>query len=103
MSRNEQVSAKINEIREATRAALGLGPLKTCPVCCQRADAPFRRHDQSGRIIHGCVDAFHTGHLVTLSSSSAWHNSTGAQEIRRQELARLKEIAGSGKRSCRRG
>lgn len=53
-----------------------------CPTCCRAAGAPFRRFDASGRVSEGCVDGFHTGALVPLSGSAAWHNRPAAKAIR---------------------
>lgn len=54
----------------------------TCPTCCRAADSPFRSHDAQGHIVSGCVDHFHTGHLVAISESNRWHNRPAAVKIR---------------------
>lgn len=60
-----------------------------CPTCTRRACDPFRRYDKTGRVLYGCVDAFHTGHLVTPSESARWHNRPQAKKIRAGLLAFL--------------
>lgn len=57
-----------------------------CNTCGRPASAPFRRYAE-GKIVAGCVDDFHTGHLVTPSASSFWHNRPEAKKIRQQRLA----------------
>jgi len=54
----------------------------TCPTCCKAPDAPFRVYSPEGKIINGCVDHFHEGHLVSPSQSSAWHHRKEAKAIR---------------------
>jgi hypothetical protein len=61
-----------------------------CNTCGRPASAPFRRHDASGAILYGCIDDFHTGHLVTPSASSFWHNRPDAKKLRRERLAERK-------------
>ena len=56
---------------------------KICAIC-ERADyAPFRVYDAHGGVINGCVDAVHTGRLVTPSESARWHNRPAAKLIRK--------------------
>lgn len=59
----------------------------TCPTCCRPASSPFRVHDASGKVTQGCVDHFHSGHLVTPSASAAWHARPEAKRIRAQSRA----------------
>ena len=54
----------------------------TCPTCGRAAHSPFRSHDAAGQIVLGCVDFFHTGHLVTPSASAEWHERPEARKIR---------------------
>lgn len=54
----------------------------TCNICGRSADNPTRVYDARGKVIQGCVDAFHTGHLVTPSESAHWHNRPAAKKIR---------------------
>jgi len=63
--------------------------MNKCPTCCREAHSPHRRHDTSGKIVEGCVDAFHTGHLVPLSGSAMWHNRPAAKQIRKNLSAML--------------
>src|SRR5579863_467859 len=53
----------------------------TCPTCGRGPNNPFRSHFQL-RIVSGCVDHFHTGHLVTPGDSAAWHARPEAKKIR---------------------
>jgi hypothetical protein len=53
-----------------------------CPICCQPAAAPYRRHDARGVIFEGCVASFHTGHLVPMSESARWHNRPESKRCR---------------------
>lgn len=59
----------------------------TCPTCTRIAAAPFRATDASGKIVNGCVDHFHTGHLVTPSASATWHSRPEAKRIRAKSKA----------------
>ena len=54
-----------------------------CPTCFRAPAAPFRVWDASGKILSGCVDACHTGHLVTPSASASWHARPAARQIRK--------------------
>lgn len=58
-----------------------------CPTCGHSEGAPYRQYDSRGHVISGCVDEFHTGHLVTPSESAYWHGRPEARKIR----ARLKK------------
>ncbi len=80
---DERTSAKITAIR--TKAG---NPGVKCPICTREAAAPARRRDANGRIVEGCVDAFHTGALY--GESRAWHDRPGAVKLRAAELAWLK-------------
>ena len=53
-----------------------------CNGCGRDSGSPYRVYDAYGKVINGCVDAFHTGHLVTPSESSFWHNRPAAKKIR---------------------
>lgn len=53
----------------------------TCPICGKGPSTPARTYYQ-GKVAAGCVDHFHTGHLVTPSESSFWHNRPEAKKIR---------------------
>lgn len=89
MINRDTTSEKILSIRTKALAALGAAPSDRCPTCGRLAGAPFRSYDDRGRVVHGCVDAFHTGHLVTPSESVRWHGRPEAKEIRRAELTSL--------------
>jgi hypothetical protein len=65
-----------------------------CPTCTRSKYDPFRRYDQSGKIIYGCVDDFHTGHLTPISESNSWHNSKTAKQIRAATKKHLKLMLG---------
>lgn len=54
----------------------------TCPTCGRPSAAPYRETDAHGKVLAGCVDEFHTGHLVTPSASAAWHARPDARRIR---------------------
>lgn len=54
----------------------------TCPICNRDAPSPARVYDASGKVLHGCVDHFHTGHLMTPSESAMWHARPAARKIR---------------------
>jgi hypothetical protein len=52
-----------------------------CPTCGRPPANPFRiRSSRDGRIIAGCVDAFHGGHLD--GDSLAWHETSLARHWR---------------------
>ena len=55
---------------------------ETCNTCGRSKSSPFRVYDSHGKCIEGCVDAIHTGHLVSPSESSFWHNRPEAKRIR---------------------
>lgn len=54
----------------------------TCRTCGNAVSAPFRSWDTSGRIVHGCVDGDHTGHIVGYESLR-WHNRPEAKAARK--------------------
>lgn len=58
-----------------------------CPTCVGRKYAPYRVYDDRGKVLQGCVDVFHTDHLVTPSESSRWHNRPAAKAIRARSKA----------------
>jgi len=55
-----------------------------CTTCCRTAAAPYRRV-VDGRIVEGCVDAIHTGHLI--GGSRDWHETLAAYQIRENMTA----------------
>jgi len=55
-----------------------------CPICCKPANNPWRVYDSNGRVLLGCVSAFHNDHLVPISESNRWHNCKEAKQLRRK-------------------
>lgn len=55
-----------------------------CQNCGCNAGTPYRR-SVGGKIIEGCISAFHTGHIHPSDTASlAWHNRETAQAWRRK-------------------
>lgn len=81
----KDTSARILEIR-----AKAGNPNTTCPTCGHKPAAPYRQYDKWGKVTAGCIDAAHTGHLVTPSECQRWHNRPEAIKLRRAELTMLK-------------
>jgi hypothetical protein len=54
---------------------------QTCPTCGRAAYSPFRVYVDD-KVVSGCVDHFHGGHLVTPSQSASWHARPEAKRIR---------------------
>ncbi len=54
----------------------------TCNTCTRPDFAPFREYDERGHALYGCVDACHTGKLVSPSESNRWHLRKEATKIR---------------------
>jgi hypothetical protein len=68
----DTVSNKINAI--LTKAGWDG---KSCGTCGKAVASPYRQYDRiSGKIMYGCVDPAHSGHLY--GESLRWHNSKGA-------------------------
>lgn len=59
----------------------------SCPTCTRSAHSPFRTFDVHGKVVAGCVDHFHTGHLAPISESNRWHGRPAAAAIRRAAKA----------------
>jgi hypothetical protein len=81
------------EIRAAVK--LGHGDTTTvtsehCNTCTRPVASPYRRYDQAHKIIEGCVDAAHTGHLY--GESLRWHMRPAAKEIRKRSTERLRGL-----------
>lgn len=53
-----------------------------CNTCTRPDHSPFRVYDQWGHVVAGCVDACHTGRLVTPSASASWYHRPQAKAIR---------------------
>jgi hypothetical protein len=64
----------------------------TCRTCTRPVYAPFRRHDASGKIIHGCIDASHEAYMSPSMSTGAWHFSANGIALRKATLAHLKSL-----------
>jgi hypothetical protein len=79
----KDVSEKINDIRRKAG-----NPLTQCPTCCRAPESPFRVFE-GGRVINGCIDPIHTGHLPAISESNRWHLSAFAKRWRSQMLGGL--------------
>ncbi len=56
--------------------------LLECPSCTHPFHSPFRQYDSEGKVLMGCVDECHTGHLTSLSESQRWHQRPEAKAIR---------------------
>lgn len=63
-----------------------------CPTCTRPDHSPYRVYDARGKVTSGCVDACHTGRLITPSESAMWHARPAAKQIR----ARLKRALTHG-------
>jgi len=63
----------------------------SCSTCGRSAGAPYRRM-VAGKIVEGCVDEFHTGHLH--GSSLEWHTSRDGRTIRRRTAEDLSAQVG---------
>ncbi len=85
-SKRRSTSDLIMEIRLAAG-----GSSEVCCTCGRPASDPYRAHGPDGKITEGCVDAIHTGRLVAISSSNAWHCRKESEEIRKGTLASLRE------------
>lgn len=53
----------------------------TCPTCFSPPANPYRVY-RDGKVLNGCVDHFHTGHIPSLTESLRWHNRPAAKAIR---------------------
>jgi hypothetical protein len=63
-----------------------------CPTCTRSYELPYRRQDASGKIVEGCVDKCHTGHLY--GNSLAWHERKEAKAIRKSMADHRKRVLG---------
>lgn len=73
----------------AIRAKAG-NPNTTCCVCGRAPGNPFRVFDARGKVTSGCIDATHTGQLVSPSESNYWHLRPEAKQVRRNALLAIK-------------
>ena len=87
MSKRNDPAVKINAIRSAARAKLGIQESGKCPTCCRDHFSPHRVYDTRGKVVEGCVDACHTGQLY--GESAFWHARPAAVSIRRETLKSL--------------
>lgn len=60
-----------------------------CPTCGRANHSPYRTYDSRGKVTAGCVDEFHTGHLIPISESNFWHNRKEAKKIRADLFRKL--------------
>ncbi len=60
----------------------------TCSTCSRPVDAPWRLRSFDGRLVEGCVDAAHDGHLS--GENAAWHNRPEARRLRANVTRRLR-------------
>jgi len=63
-----------------------------CNICGKAPGAPYRVYDARGKVISGCIGDAHTGHIVTPSESSAWHNRPEAKAYRAASAKRIKML-----------
>ena len=68
-----------------------------CNICGRPATLPYRVHDARGKIVQGCIDDFHTGHLVVPSESASWHYRPAAKKWRAEMKRRAKTLGASVK------
>ena len=87
IERDARVSAEIL----ASRANAG-NPNTHCPLCVRTPSNPSRRL-VDGAITEGCIDACHTGQLVSTSESNHWHLRDWAIDYRRDELQQIRARA----------
>ncbi len=80
--------AKTNAIRAAARARLGVEPMHLCPTCVRTAGDAHCRKDARGKVIEGCIDAFHSGHHSD-PERARWFMRPEAQALRAATLASL--------------
>ena len=69
-----------------------------CPTCNKPSDKPYRVYFQgvedgtlSDRIMQGCVDDFHTGHVT--GRDADWHNRPDAVRVREAMARRRGQIS----------
>lgn len=89
MTTKEPASRDILDIR-----AQAGNSCEVCPTCTKPAATPFRRTDDNGTVISGCIDAAHTTHLEGVKGPSAdWHFRPVAIDLRIREALRLQTLA----------
>jgi hypothetical protein len=65
---------------------------EVCNVCVRAVSNPYRRYDERGNVVEGCVSGAHTGHLIAISESNRWHNRVEAKQIRRNMVNKVRSI-----------
>ncbi len=65
---------------------------ETCNTCCRPVHSPYRVYDERGAVVHGCIDACHTGHLVAPSASASWHMRKEAKAWRAKVAAHIQSL-----------
>lgn len=63
----------------------------TCNTCCKPVSRPYRRI-VAGKIVEGCVDKSHNGHVIASTNSGAWHNRKEAKKIRADTARHIREM-----------
>jgi hypothetical protein len=66
-----------------------------CRICNRPLSAPYRSHNESGAITHGCVAIDHDGHLAPGSADLAWHERPAAKLLRDREARSRANILGN--------
>ena len=69
-----------------------LAGLTQCPTCTRSKYDPFRQYDERGKVIAGCIDDYHTGHLTPISESNAWHSRKSAKQHRAANKGHLRTL-----------
>ncbi len=67
-----------------------------CNTCVRPVASPYRRKDASGKIVEGCIDPCHEGHIF--GDSLRWHMRPAAKALRKQTKDRLREMMKREKR-----
>jgi len=83
------IKREIAEVLGGSRAEIPLP--SSCSTCGRSPGSPYRRV-VAGKIVEGCVDEFHTGHLH--GASLEWHTSRDARAIRRRTAEDLTTMLG---------
>lgn len=66
---------------------------QTCNTCCGASHTPFRSYSPDGKIVHGCIDDFHTEALKgIISASASWHFRPVAKQMRVVAKKRLRAL-----------
>lgn len=60
-----------------------------CSTCGRGKYDPYRQYDEHGKVVFGCIDEFHVGHLVPISESNSWHMRKEAKKMRDESMKRL--------------